>query len=357
MKSTSEEPHIPSKVNPTQRPRSTTKDEKLTKHRLLSTDFQKLVQFDQMISLALPNLDPFDLPRTQPSSSISLSSFSSIQPLPEQKSLIQDFIIDPQKSRKGKIQSAFTETKHKFDLISSKEDPEDQSNLESRLKLYNSSIQVNPKSLQQIDFLKKIPLTTSLIERQKILKSSQSLSQSTNQSNFSFLNKKTLIESILEQDPAVEQNIDLQDKVKAIKVMSKYNSNWEKLKKKLNNKKICLDSLKQFWRNLKFCMKMEVRSVKERDDGFDEVKWMDIAKKKIKSNQGKSLKFRVDAKPKEERVDVLALMANIENCRDKGIESETCLKLTGCSAFRAFPRNEKKLQECCVNRFGVRCEC
>ena len=357
MKSTSEEPHIPSKVNPTQRPRSTAKDEKLIKHRVLSCDFQKLLQFDQLVSLALPNLDPFDLPKTLPSGLISTSSFSFIQPSPEQKSLIQDFIIDPQKNRKSKIQLEFTETKHKFDLMASKEDPEEFSNLESRLKICNSSIEVNKKSLQLIDFLKNIPATTSPLERQQILKSSQNLAQSQTESNFSSINKKAIIESALQQDPSVDQNVALQDKAKIIKVMSKYNASWEKLKKKLTSNKFCLASAKQFWRNLKFCMKQEVRCIKERDESFDAAKWMEIAKKKIKSCQGKSLKFKVEAKPKEERVDVLALMANIENCNYKGIESETCLKVTGYSAFRAFPRSDKKLQECCVNRFGVRCEC
>jgi hypothetical protein len=358
MNNSLKDPKLPCKVKPIQRLRIATKEDPIKKSQVSLSDFEKLSTLDKTLENLLKTQDPFTLNTSftfiSKDSTEQVHNFKS----PDLQSLLQEFVIDPQKHRKSNFYLEFHETKQKFDLLCNKEDPLSNEIFIQRLQLYNSSIPIPDSTTRMVTFLKTLPKAQSSSNRQEILKKSRKLSEEDSRPAVFTSSLKKTISRVLVEDSAVDESLTSEDKLKVVKVLAKANGNWEKAMKKVANPNVSLLALQQFWRVFKFVMNEEVKSFSQKFKEFNSFRWIELAKKKLRMKKEKKQKSLVNRiRPKEERLDVLSFMANVENEENSGIFSEKFLTVTGTSAFREFARSEDKLRECSVNYFGVRCEC
>jgi hypothetical protein len=125
---------------------------------------------------------------------------------------------------------------------------------------------------------------------------------------------------------------------------------WEKIGKEFKDKPVPGDLLKKIWRCLKVTMKEEVIDIRKKAPQYHYFKWLRAAVRKFEQNKGKKNKQKtftsINPKPKEQRFDILSIMAEAENIKCSGIESSTHLNITSSSSFKVYT-NSGTLQELC----------
>ena len=91
-------------------------------------------------------------------------------------------------------------------------------------------------------------------------------------------------------------------------------------------------------------MKEEVAELKKKVPNFNYIKWLRAAVKKLDSNTGKKIKNKVvssfNFKPREQRIDILSVMADAEDLQKFGIESSTFLNFNSSSSFKVYGNEE-----------------
>lgn len=327
------------------------RDEDAKKIPVSTSELEKLKKLDLALDSLCDQIDPFNISPPQASNAKVWNKWL-LGIFPESKSLFQEYVIDPQKHRKSKKYSGFLECKQKSDLKLSKEDPEDIQHLGSRLDLYSENLPIPSNVNKMVSFLKDLPQVNSTAQRKSLILLSQKFSEPNQRpANFTSTIKK-LTSEILSKDLPAKDSLDPDDKLKLLKIMTKYPGDWEKVSKKFQSKSISPETLKQFWRCLKFSMNQESAEIQKKMPSFNFKDWLKSAKKKLEHEKVKKKVKIMNFKPKEERFDILSVMAEVENTNRIGIESETFLNISGKSAFKEYSRIDK-LQECCLNRMTV----
>jgi hypothetical protein len=343
MKEIQSESKLRKKVSLSARPRSYPKEEDVKKRPVTSEDLEKMKSLDYLLESIILQIDPFTISSSdQLSISSSLSNYLSPQD-PLTQELIKEFILDPQKQKKSNSQSEFSECKKKFDLISNREDPDQNSLSASRFQLYSSSIPLSSSVQEKIDFLKSIPQASSSLSRKQVLRSALNF-KSDSGSLTPTTSSKSLIDQVLKEDPSPSLSLSNNEKLVLLRSISKFMCDWEKIEKEFKDKPVSVDQLKKIWRCLKVSMKEEVAELKKKVPNFHYIKWLRAAVKKLDSNHGKKNKNKVvgcsSLKPREQRIDMLSIMAEAEDSKRFGIESSSFLNFTASSSFKAFGTDE-----------------
>lgn len=327
------------------------KEDEYKKPPVPTFELEKLKTFDCALESVLQQIDPFNAKTPMVSSGkqwtkwlLSLSGGN--------KNLFQEYLIDPQKHRKSKNYSGFFECKQKFDIILSKEDPEQLTFLGDRLSLYSEKLPVSDSIHKMITFLKDLPPAHLISERKQIFSCSQKLVKAEQRPVVFTSTIKKVISEVLSTDSPPSELLHTDEKLKLLKIMAKYPGDWEKVSKKFHNRPIDPINLQKTWRCFKYCMNKESAEIQKKMPGFCCKDWLRVARKKLEIVTLKKKPKAANLKPKEERFDILSVMAEVENTNRTGIESATFLNFTAKSAFKEFQGMEK-LQECCLNRINV----
>lgn len=341
MKELQSELKLRKKVAPMQRARQYYKEEDSKKKPVTTEELDKIKRFDKLLDQILAKIDPF----TVDSLDLSAFKFKDANKKGEEldyQELAKEFIFEPQKQKKSKSYSEFSECKKKFDLILNKEDPEQQTLLSDRFECYNSIIPIPNSTWDKINFLRNLPQTSLALERKRLLQESQKFSKgvlnSPSQSN------KALSERILLNDPSPNTTFDSPEKLLLIRSIAKHLGDWEKIEKEFKDKSVPVDVLKKIWRCLKVTMKEEVAEIKKKAPQFHYIKWLRAAIRKLELGNGKKVKNKqlgsLNLKPKEQRLDMLTIMAEAESFKRFGIESSTFLNATATSSFKVYENDE-----------------
>ena len=346
MKEIQSESKLRKKVSLASKPRQCSKEEEGKKKPVTCEDLEKMRNLDYLLESMLRQIDPFAIPTFE-----SLAGQSSVTPylmllVPQDQStqeLMKEFILDPQKQKKSNCQSEFSECKKKFDLVSNREDPEQDSETSSRFELYNSVIPLSSAAHEKIQFLKSIQTVSQAHSRKQVLRSAVHFKSDAGFASPS-ASYKSLVDMILEADPAPNVELQSNEKLVLFRSIMKYMGDWEKIEKEFKEKPVPVDQLKKIWRCLKVSMKEEVGELKKKVPNFHYIKWLRAAVKKLDSSIGKKCKNKVvnsfNFKPREQRIDMLSIMADAEDQKKFGIESSTFLNFTASSSFKAYGTEE-----------------
>lgn len=227
-------------------------------------------------------------------------------------------------------------------MIQNKEDPEQQILLSERFEIYNSIIPIANSTWDKIDFLNNLPQTSIALERKKLLQESQKFLKS-----LPFIStqpSKHLTEQILSKDQPLDNTLESSEKLLLFRSISKHLGDWEKIEKEFKEKPVPVEVLKKIWRCLKVTMKEEVAEIKKKAPQFHYIKWLRAAVRKLELSNGKKVKNKqvssLNLKPREKRLDMLAIMAEAENLKRLGIESSTFLNCTASSSFKVYGNDE-----------------
>lgn len=231
-----------------------------------------------------------------------------------------------------------------------KEDPEQDSLLAQRFEIYNKAIPVNNDVQNMLEFLRDLPRPKNAVERRNIQKQALELKIKDLAESKSISPDKKIAAKVLEIDPPPSEPLSIQEKLVLLRALAKHMGDWEKIGKEFKDKPVPGDLLKKIWRCLKVTMKEEVIDIRKKAPQYHYFKWLRAAVRKFEQNKGKKNKQKsftsINPKPKEQRFDILSIMAEAENIKCSGIESSTHLNITSSSSFKVYT-NSGTLQELC----------
>ena len=342
MKELQSELKLRKKVSNIQRPRQYYKEEDSKKKPVTTEELEKIKRFDKLLDQILAQIDPFNLEGFEIADfKLKDRSNKKAQEI-DCQDLFKEFILDPQKQKKSNSYSGFFECKKKFDLIQNKEDPEQQILLSERFDLYNSMIPITNSTKDKIEFLRNLPQTSTALDRKKLFQESQKFQKSLPFP--SIQPSKHLTEQIFSKDQPPDNTLDSSEKLLLLRSISKHLGDWEKIEKEFKEKPVPVELLKKIWRCLKVTMKEEVAEIKKKAPQFHYIKWLRAAVRKLELGNGKKVKNKqvssLNMKPREQRLDMLAVMAETENSKSFGIESSTFLNCTASSSFKVYENDE-----------------
>jgi hypothetical protein len=310
-------------------------------------ELEKIKKFDVFIEKIIAKIDPFTvdplpLPFSQP-------SFPS--PFPqESQDLYSEYITDPQKHKKSKLYPEFSECKKRFDLILNKEDAEQDLQLGSRFEVYSNAVSI-PRAISQIvSFLEGVPGCTQAVERKKWLRQAEEIKNDDRGGHQVYINEPKIHAEISSFESPAGVALGVAEKLCLLRSLLKHLGDWDKVGKEFRDKPIPVETLKKIWRALKVTMQEEVSEIRKNAPTYHFVKWLRAAIRKLEINNGKKTKNKtsvsINPKPKEQRFDMLSIMAEVENSKCIGIESTTSLHATATSSFKVYA-NGGTLQELC----------
>ena len=293
-------------------------------------------------------LDPFTLDSLEITLPQIKYKGSDLPVSPEQKDLYREYLLEPQKQKKSNSYAEFSECKKRFDLTANREDPQQNDLISSRFEIYNSNISIPPATNEMISFLSSVHGGSTAIQRREVFLKALQLKQRPQPDWSSDVSLKQITSKILEIDPPPAATLSTQEKLTMLRALPKHLGDWEKISKEYKDKPVPVDLLKKIWRCLKVTMKEEVMEIKKKNPQYHYLKWIRAAVRKLEQNSAKKSKLKlsvsINPKPKEQRFDMLTIMAEAENAKCIGIESTTSLNITSSSSFKAYG-NGGTLQE------------
>lgn len=259
-----------------------------------------------------------------------------------------EYILEPQKQKKSNPYIEFSECKKRYDLSVNREDPQQNDLLASRFEIYNSNIPVFPATTEIITFLSTVMKSPNDLQRRQVFLKALELKNKPQAEWVSDISLKQITSKIQEIDPPPMSYLSVLEKLILLKAMPKHLGDWEKIAKEYKDKPVPLELLKKIWRCLKVTMKEEVAEIRKKAPQYHYIKWLRAAVRKLEQNSGKKVKNKVvpsiNPRPKEQRIDMLTIMAEAENAKCIGIQSNTSLNITSSSSFKAYG-NGGTLQE------------
>lgn len=346
MKELQSESKLRKKVSLASRPRQYNKEEEAKKKPVTCEELEKIQNLDYLLESVLREIDPFAIPTFE-----AMEGPNSVTPylilhVPADQytqELVKEFILDPQKQKNSNFQLEFSECKKRFDLVSNREDPEQDSLTSSRFSLYNSVIPVSPGIHDKVQFLKSTHSFSLAHSRNQVLQSAIRFKPHLGFACAS-ASANSIVDIILEEDSAPSIELQSNEKLVLLRSIMKYMGDWEKIEKEFKDKPVPSELLKKIWRCLKITMKEEVTELKKKVPNFNYIKWLRAAVKKLDSNTGKKIKNKVvssfNFKPREQRIDILSVMADAEDLQKFGIESSTFLNFNSSSSFKVYGNEE-----------------
>ena len=293
-------------------------------------------------------MDPFRLDSLEISFPQIKNKSSDLVASPDQRELYREYILEPQKQKKSNPYSEFSECKKRFDLTANREDPQQNDLISSRFDIYNSNISIPPATTEMIAFLSSVHGASTAIQRRQVFLEALQLKTRPQGGWSSDVSLKQITGKILDIDPPPTAALSTQEKLTLLRALPKHLGDWEKISKEYKDKPVSVELLKKIWRCLKVTMKEEVTEIKKKNPQYHYLKWIRAVVRKLEQNSAKKTKPKlvvsINPRPKEQRFDMLTIMAEAENAKCNGIESTTSLNINSSSSFKAYG-NGGTLQE------------
>ena len=235
-------------------------------------------------------------------------------------------------------------------MILNREDPEQDNLIASRFEIYNSNLPISPLTAEILSFLTALPPATSAIDRRQVLTKSTQLQNKEQKVLPLEASVKQISSKVLAIDPPPSDLLSSQEKLILLRALPKHLGDWEKICREFKDRTIPADVLKKIWRCIKVTMKEEVADIRKKAPSYHYIKWLRAAVRKLELNSGKKIKIKnsvnINPRPKEQRIDILTIMADAENAKCSGIQSNTSLNVNSSSSFKAYEM-VGTLQELC----------
>ena len=178
--------------------------------------------------------------------------------------VFHEYITDPQKQKKSSLYLEFLECKKRYDLISNREDPEQNDLISSRFEIYNSKIPISPVTTEIFSFLGSLPFNASPIQRRQVFQQALILKSKSQEMPCPDTSLRQITSEILEIDPPPLESLNTQEKLILLRAMPKYLGDWEKILREYKDKPISVELLKKIWRCIKVTMKEEVADIRKK---------------------------------------------------------------------------------------------